>query len=114
MTRIAFLVVYLAAAAIAVLLSNADAANGETAIAILVIASILLGLGTGRPLWALFALLMVPFAVPFGVSNGPLGGEPPYVAWFAFWWAIGSALLIVGSAVIRTVVMDRRRAAAEH
>jgi hypothetical protein len=111
--RIAFMVIYLAAVATAVLLLNADWGNGEAAIALLGIASLFLGLGTGRPSWALLAFLALPFAVPFGVTNEHLGGEPPYVWWFAVYWAIGSALLIVGSAVIRMVVEDRWRAAAE-
>ena len=41
MLRIVFLVIYLTAAAIAVLLFNADTANGEAAIALLAIASLL-------------------------------------------------------------------------
>jgi hypothetical protein len=113
MIRIACLVTYLTAAAGAVLLFNADQGNSETAMVIWGLASLLLGWGTGWPLWAFLAFLAVPFAMPFGVSNEYLGSDGPYVAMLAFVCAIGSAILIAVSAGARMIVDDRRRAAAE-
>lgn len=111
MIRIVCLVVYFAATAVVVLLFNADQANYEAAMALWGLASILLGLGTGRPLWAPFAFLAVPFAMPFGVANEYLGSDAPSVAIIVFIWAVGSAALITISALARMTIEARRRLA---
>jgi hypothetical protein len=109
MIRIVLLVTYLAAAAVAIILVNADWANQQQAMVLWGLASVLLGWGTGQTRWALLAFLAVPFAVPFGFSNEFLGSDAPLVAFLAFMFGIGSAALIVISAGARMIVDGDRR-----
>jgi hypothetical protein len=107
--RIVLISLYLAAAAVAVILINADTANASTALALLGMASLLLGGGTGQPLLGLLAFLAVPFALPFGLADKHLGSDPPLVGWLVFFYGFGSAILIMLAALTRMVVDARRR-----
>jgi hypothetical protein len=69
MTRMGLILTYLAGAAAAVILFNANNGGDELAIVIWAIASVLLGWGTGQLRFALLALLAIPFAVPFGYPD---------------------------------------------
>lgn len=111
MNRIALVATYLASAAVAVIVFNANTANQLeiAAVAAWALASVLLGWGTGQPLWALLAVLVVAFAKPFGVQNPPVYHEAVTMVFFATVYGIGSAGLIVISAVARMVVDRRRR-----
>lgn len=104
MTRIAFVVTYLVGAAAAVILLNANSGDGELAIAIWAVASLLLGLGTGQLGFALLALLAIPFAVPFGYPDHYQYSEPMPIWWSAMFCAFVSACLIFASALIKNVV----------
>jgi hypothetical protein len=108
MTRIAFIVTYLAGAAGAVVLLNANSGNGELAIAIWAIASVLLGWGTGQLGFAFLAFLAIPFAVPFGNPDHYQYSEPSPIWWSAMACAFISACLIFASALIKSVVEARR------
>jgi hypothetical protein len=115
-TRIVFVAAYLTAAALAVILVNANTENDQletAAVALWGIASLLLGWGTGQPLWALLVFLVVAFAAPFGVQNPPVYHEAASMVVIAFFYGIGSAALIVISAGARIIVDRRRRVAAE-
>lgn len=109
MARIAFVVIYLAGAATAVILLNANSGDGELAIVIWAAASVLLGWGTGRLGFALLALLVVPFAVPFGYPDNYQYSEPMPIWWSAMICAFVSACLIFASALIKNIVEARRR-----
>lgn len=108
MARIAFIMVYLAAAAAAVILFNANIGAGEWAIAIWAIASVLLGWGTGQPILAPLALLAIPFAIPFGYPDNYQYSEP-----LPIWWGVAictffSAGLIFLAALVKRT-SDLRR-----
>ncbi len=108
MNRIAFVMTYLAGAAAAVILLNANSGDGELAIAIWSVASVLLGLGTGQLGFAFLALLAIPFAVPFGYPDHYQYSEPLPIWWSAMFCAIASALFIFASALIKKVIEARR------
>jgi hypothetical protein len=114
MNRIVFVVTYLGAAAIALIVVNAHTENEleGAAIALWALASLLLGWGTGQPLWALLVFPVVAFAEPFGVQNPPVYHEAASMVIFAGFYGIGSAALIVVSALARMVVDRKRRPAA--
>lgn len=109
MTRIAFIVVYLAGAAAAVILFNANTGDGELAVVIWAVASVLLGWGTGQLAFALLALLAIPFAVPFGYPDHYQFSEPMPIWWSAAFCALFSAGLIFLSALMKLIVEARRR-----
>jgi hypothetical protein len=109
MNRIAFVVIYLAGTATAVILLNANSGNGELVIAIWAIVSVVLGWGTGRLGFAFLALLAVPFAVPFGYPDHYQYSEPLPIWWSVMFCAFASAFLIVGSALIKKVVKAHRQ-----
>jgi MFS family permease len=113
MSRIVFVVTYLAAAALVVILVDANTGNGQLEIATMVLwglSSLLLGWGTGQPLWALLVFLVIFFAVPFGAVDDYVYHEAPLLVVLAFIYGIGSAALIVISAVARMIADRRRRA----
>jgi hypothetical protein len=109
MNRIAFIVVYLAGAAAAVILLNANTGDGELAIVIWAVASVLLGWGTGQLAFALLALLAIPFAVPFGYPDHYQFSEPMPIWWSAAFCAFLSAGLILLSALTKLIVEARHR-----
>jgi hypothetical protein len=109
MTRIVFIATYLACAAAAVILLNANSGDGELAIVIWAAASVLLGWSTGQLGFAFLALLAIPFAVPFGYPDHYQYSEPVPIWWTAMFCALVSACLIFASALIRNVVKARRR-----
>ncbi len=109
MARIALILAYLAGAAVAVILLNANSGGGELAIVIWAGASVLLGWGTGQLGFAFLALLAIPFAVPFGYPDHYQYSEPMPIWWSAMFCALISTCLIFASALIKNVVEARRR-----
>jgi hypothetical protein len=109
MARIALVLTYLAGAAAAIILLNANSGDGELAILIWAVASVLLGWGTGQLGFALLALLAIPFAVPFGYPDHYQYSEPMPIWWSAMFCAFISTCLIFASALMKSVVEDRRR-----
>ncbi len=108
--RIVFVLAYLAAAAFAVVLFDAHTENEKlemVALGLWAIASLLLGWGTGQPLWSLLVIAVVAFAVPFGSQNPPVYHEAAITVIYAFFVGIASAALIVISALAR-ILVDRR------
>jgi hypothetical protein len=112
MTRIAFIVVYLAGAAAAVVLLNANTGSGAWAIGIWAVTSVLLGWGTGKPGFAPIALLAIPFAIPFGYPDDYQYSEPMPIWWGAAIFAFFSAGLIFLTALVKraTEHLRHRRA----
>lgn len=108
MTRIAFVVTYLAAAAVAVVLLDANGGGSGLAIVIWAVASVLLGWGTGRPGLALLSLLAIPFAVPFGYPDHYQYSEPMPIWWSAMLCAFISTCLIFAGALIKNAVDAQR------
>jgi hypothetical protein len=108
MTRIAFVVTYLAGAAVAVVLLNANTGHDLLAVVIWAVASVLLGWGTGRLDFALLASLAIPFSVPFGYPDNYLYSEPLPIWWSAMFLAFASAGLVVLTALMKRVVESRR------
>lgn len=113
MVRIAFIVLYLAAAAAAVILFNANIGAGEWAIAIWAIASVLFGWGTGYLAFALLAFLAIPFAIPFGYPDDYQYSEP-----LPIWWSVAvcaffsAGLIFLAALVKRTTELRRHRRAS--
>jgi hypothetical protein len=108
-TRIAFILAYLAGAAAAVLFLDANTGDGEWAVAIWAVASVVLGLGTGQPGFALLAFLAIPFAVPFGYPDNYQYSEPIPIWWSAAVLAFFSAGVIFFVALLRRIAQVRRR-----
>jgi len=108
MTRNAFILTYLAGAAAAIILLNANTGDGELAVVIWAVTSVLLGWGTGRLGFALIAVLAIPFAVPFGYPDHYQYSEPLPIWWSAMYYAFISACLIFASALIKNVFDERR------
>lgn len=108
MTRIALIVTYLAGAAAAVILLNANSGGGELAIVIWAVGSLLLGWGTGQLGLSFLSLLAIPFAVPFGYPNHYQYSEPLPIWWSVMFYAFMSTCLIFASALIKNVVEARR------
>jgi hypothetical protein len=111
-TRIALIVAYLAGAAAAVILINANSGDGKLALVIWTVASVLLGWGTGQLRLSLLAFLAIPFAVPFGYPDNYQYSEPLPIWWSAFFCAFVSAALIFLTAFIRRFVEVHRRPAS--
>lgn len=108
MTRIAFIATYLASAAAAVILLNANSGDGELAIVIWAVASVMLGWGTGQLGFAFLALLAIPFAVPFGYPDHYQYSEPMPIWWSAMFCAFISTCVIFASALVKSGVEARR------
>jgi hypothetical protein len=102
MTRLVFIVAYLAAVAAAVVLLNANTGDGELAIAIWTVASVLLGWGTGRLGLAPLALLAIPFAVPFGYPDHYQYSEP-----LPIWWTVALCSFLSAGLIFLTALMKR-------
>jgi hypothetical protein len=116
MVRVVLVVTYLVAAAFAVVLIDANTGNVQSenaAIALWYCAAVLLGLGTGQPLWALLFLLVIAFAAPFGYQDPPVHDEAATMVFYAWFIGAGSAVLIVGSALARMVADRLRRPRVE-
>jgi hypothetical protein len=98
--------IYVVAVVIAVALLNAHGGS-SAAFLLWVLASIFLGAATGRPSFALLALLAIPVAIPFGIPDDDLSrrADPvlPLVFIAAYFVPI-SALLIVASAFARRTI----------
>jgi hypothetical protein len=109
MARIAFIAVYLAGAAAAVILFNANTGSGELAIAIWAIASVLLGWGTGQPGFALLAFLAIPFAIPFGYPDDYQYSEPLPIWWGVAICAFFSAGLTFLIALVKRIAETAQR-----
>lgn len=112
MIRIAFIGIYLAAGATAVLLFNANIGAGEVAIAIWAISSVLLGWGTGQMAFAVLALLPIVFAVPFDIPDNYEFSEPLPIWWGVAFLAPFSAVLILIGAVAR-LIAEKKKAPPE-
>ncbi len=114
MSRIVFVVTYLAAAALAVIVVNAHTENELEGAAVVLwgLASLLLGWGMGQPLWSLLVFVVIAFSAPFGSQDPPVYHEAASMVVFASFLGIGSAALIVISAVARMLVDRTRRQAA--
>ena len=110
MARTVLIVTYLAGAAGAVVLLDANNGNGELALVIWAVASVLLGFGAGRPTFALLALLAIPFAVPFGYPDNYQYSEPLPIWWSATVCAFLSAGLIFLTAVMKRIADLHRQA----
>lgn len=108
MTRIAFVVTYLASAA-AVVLLNANTGNDLLPVAIWAVASGLLGWGTGQPAFALLAFLAIPFSVPFGLPDHAPSHDPLPVWTSAMYGAFCSSGLIFCTVLIRRFIEIHRR-----
>jgi len=109
MIRIVYIVAYLAGAGAAVILLNANTGDGEWAVAIWAVASVLLGLGTGQPGFALLAFLAIPFAGPFGYPDNYQFSEPNPIWWSAAVLAFFSAGIVFFFALMRRIAELRRR-----
>jgi hypothetical protein len=108
MTRIAFVVTYLAGAALAIVLFNANIGHDLLGVVIWAVASVLLGWGTGSLAFALLAFLAIPFAVPFGNPDDYPYSEPLPIWSWAIFLASGSACLIFAAALVKQVFDSRR------
>jgi TRAP-type C4-dicarboxylate transport system permease small subunit len=107
MRRILLVLIYLAAAAFAVVLFDAHTENEQletVALALWGIASLLLGWGTGQPVWSLLVVGVVALAIPFGEQNPPVYHEAAFTVIYASIFGIASAALIVISALARMIV----------
>ena len=109
MVRLAFVVAYLAGAALAVVLLNANSGGEEVAVAVWAVVSVALGLGGGRLDFALLAFLAIPFAVPFGYPDHYQYSEPLPIWWSVAVCAFFSAGLIFLTALVRRSVELHRR-----
>jgi hypothetical protein len=109
MTRIVLVVTYLAATLAVVVLINANTGDGSLPLAIWAIASVLLGLGTGRLSFALLAFLAIPFAIPFGYPDNYQYSEPLPIWWAAGFYGCFSAGLIFLAAIVRRIIESRRQ-----
>ena len=112
MARIGFAVIYLAAACSTVVLFDMhteDEGLEIVAIGLWGLASVMLGWGTGKPLWSLLVLAVIAFSIPFGSQNPPVYHEAAITVIFASLIGAASAALIVISVLARHVVDRRRR-----
>lgn len=110
MMRIAFAVAYLGAMLVALFLMDAD--GGGLWGTVWLLASILLGLGTGDYRLALLAVLTIPMAIPFGLPDDP-EGDPVFPLWVAMLgFAPISAVLILFGAFVRQTARERFSRAA--
>ena len=113
MARLAFTVTYLAGAAAAVLLLNANTGDTGLAIAIWAIVSMLLGWGTGQLAFALLAFPTIPFAIPFGYPDDYQYSEPLPIWWGVAIYSFFSAGLIFLTALGKRITeLSRHRRAS--
>lgn len=112
MGRVALVATYLGAGAFSVICFNANVAYQLelAAVAAWALSSILLGWGTGQPLWALLVVLVVAFAQPFGAQDPPIYHDAVSVVFVTSVYGAGSVGLIVVSALARIIVDGRRSA----
>jgi len=111
MMRVVLVLAYLAAAAFTIVLADAHTENEQlemVALALWGLASIALGWETRQPLWALLVFAVIAFTVPFGTQNPPVYHEAASMVVYALFMGIGSAVLIVASALAR-IIVDRVR-----
>ena len=109
--RIAVVLVYLASAALAIVVVDAHTENGQLEAGVMVLwglASVLLGWLTRQPLWAMLVLAVIALSVPFGSQNPPVYHEAAIMLVLAAIYGIGSAALIVISALAR-MLFDQLR-----
>lgn len=113
MLRLAFVIVYLVAMGIGVILIDAGTDLEGWGALIWAVASVALGLGTGRFSFVLLAFLAVPFAVPFGYPNNYEFSEP-LPTWFSmvFLSVYSAGLILLSVLANRGVQLYRRRRAA--
>lgn len=104
-----YVIAYLAAMALAVVLLDANSGQEVLALAVWAVASVALGLGTGRFAFALLAFLAIPFAVPFGYPNHYEFSEPMPIWWGATFFSIFSAGLILLAALASRIFEIRRK-----
>jgi len=110
MTRIALIVAYLISAAATVILLNASSENSGVAILIWMVASMVLGGGTGQPGFALLAFLAIPFAIPFGYPDHYQYSDLLFpIGMYAAQYAVISAVLIFLTALARRFIGAHRR-----
>jgi hypothetical protein len=107
MTRIALVVTYLLGMAVAAVLMDAD--GGGWWGTIWLVASVLLGAGTGDYRLALLSVLTIPIAIPLGLpADGQ--GDPVLPVWAAMvYFAPFSSALILLSAFVRRIAQSRLR-----
>lgn len=109
--RIALIIAYLIGMVVAVFMLNADGSS-ESAFAIWMAASVLLGWGTGNPMFAILPFLAIPLAIPFGIPDDPASrsADPVFpVALGAAYYALFSGMLIVLFAMARRKLGPRLR-----
>jgi hypothetical protein len=107
MTRIALVVAYLIGMIVAVLSMNDD--PGGSWGTICVIASILLGAGTGDPRLAALSVLAIPITIPFGLPADETG-DPVLPLWVGgMFFATVSSVSIVLTAFARQFLESRLR-----
>ncbi|HEU4738880.1 MAG TPA: hypothetical protein VFS54_07345 [Solirubrobacterales bacterium] len=109
MVRLAFVLAYLAAMAIAVILFDAGSGQEGWGLVIWAIGSVALGLGTGQFGFALLAFLAIPFAVPFGYPNHYEFSEPLPIWWSVTFVSVFSAGLILLAALAMRIIEVRRK-----
>ncbi|HEX6752891.1 MAG TPA: hypothetical protein VF093_04820 [Solirubrobacterales bacterium] len=111
MTRITLVVIYLACMGVAVVSLDASVEDTSPLVTVWVVASMLLGWGTGRPSFALLTLLALPFSLPFGYPDQSF--YEPLPLWFSagFYALISAGLIVLTALMRRGVEICRRRRA---
>jgi hypothetical protein len=107
MIRIAFAVAYLVAMVVALFMMDAE--GGGSWGTVWLVASILLGAGTGDYRLALLSILTIPMAIPFGLPDDP-EGDPVFPLWVAtLAFAPISSVSILFGAFVRQTAQERLR-----
>ncbi|HEV2728052.1 MAG TPA: hypothetical protein VGV34_07135 [Solirubrobacterales bacterium] len=107
MTRIALVVIYLIGTVCGVVAM--DIGDDGWLPVIWLLASVLLGAGTGEYRFAFLAFLAIPIAIPFGVP-ADTESDPVLPVWIgAMYLALVSSALVLLAAAVRRVVDSRRR-----
>lgn len=75
--RVAVVGIYVAFLVGMIVVLNADAGNGGTALLVWTVASFALGWLARQPLVAILPLLVIPIAVPFGYADEWVGSDAP-------------------------------------
>jgi len=97
------------------LLDNEFPGGGGLALGIWTLASILLGVGTGRFAFALLAFAVIPISIPFGFADADEFAREPLPLWVASIYLAIYAWIVVTVAVLTRLGVDylrRRRAAS--
>lgn len=118
MIRLAFVLVYLVAMVVTVISVDAESSSelGGWAALIWGVASVALGLGTGRFSFALLAFLAIPIAVPLGIPDDPEWREPLPTVFYTVFLSLYSAGLTLVAALANRIVRlyrERRKAPPE-